>query len=163
MPTRNINNSTAAWPPQNRGYNPRTTVQTGIHSWTWLVQLFNSLCPLTFPSIMKILFLACLSRSKPANLKVDCKNFHGCSVKLTPSDQQICGWLLCGLEKSCKTFHNHLVFSNKISLDDAIAWAFSISICHRISKGSTTLLHLWQKRYLQTLWKGCCSICGPTG
>ncbi|KAA1096755.1 hypothetical protein PGT21_027730 [Puccinia graminis f. sp. tritici] len=43
------------------------------------------------------------------------------SVKLTPADQQICDWLLRGLDDSWKTIRDHLVYSpNKVSLDDAI-------------------------------------------
>jgi hypothetical protein len=43
------------------------------------------------------------------------------SVKLTPADQQICDWLLRGLDDTWKPIRDHLVYSpNKISLDDAI-------------------------------------------
>ncbi|EFP90898.2 uncharacterized protein PGTG_17097 [Puccinia graminis f. sp. tritici CRL 75-36-700-3] len=43
------------------------------------------------------------------------------SVKLTPSDQQICDRLVRGLDNSWKTIRDHLVYSpNEVLLDDAV-------------------------------------------
>ncbi|EFP79573.1 uncharacterized protein PGTG_05894 [Puccinia graminis f. sp. tritici CRL 75-36-700-3] len=85
------------------------------------------------------------------------------SVKLTPSDQQICDRLIRGLDDSWKTIRDHLAYSpNKISLDDAVGALES----HEIST-NTPLDHSDQLQSASAAVKGKgrprCYTCGEKG